>query len=172
MMAAALTLMLDREYRDLHLFDTFEGMPAPSDVDRASLLGNKRASDILAESESGSMFWARASLDDVRKNLEMTGYPQERIRYVKGKVEDTLPDCAPQRISVLRLDTDWYTSTKWELQHLYPRLAVGGILIIDDYGYWAGARKATDEYLGQLRIPILLQRVDETGRIAVKISSV
>ncbi|MBV1831309.1 hypothetical protein HNW77_11720 [Komagataeibacter sp. AV436] len=73
---------------------------------------------------------------------------------------------APEKIAVLRLDTDWYESTRHELEHLYPRLVPGGVLIIDDYGYWAGARKAVDEYFSDK--PILLNRLDNTGRIAVK----
>ena len=87
---------------------------------------------------------------------------------MKGKVEDTLPDGAPQQISLLRLDTDWYESTRHELRHLYPRLARAGVLILDDYGHWQGARQATDEYLTEQRIPLLLNRIDRTARIALK----
>jgi hypothetical protein len=87
---------------------------------------------------------------------------------VKGRVEDTLPASAPEQISLLRLDTDWYESTRHELQHLYPRLARRGVLIIDDYGHWQGARQATDEYLAEHRIPLLLNRIDPTARIALK----
>jgi hypothetical protein len=68
----------------------------------------------------------------------------------------------------LRLDTDWYESTKHELVHQYPKLSVGGVLIIDDYGHWQGARQAVDEYFNDNRLPILLNRIDYTGRIAIK----
>ena len=99
--------------------------------------------------------------------MASTGYPLDRITLCKGMVEDTLPSQAPNEISILRLDTDWYDSTKHELEVLYPRLSPGGVLIIDDYGYWAGARKAVDEYFSLK--PIMLMRLDNTGRIAIKI---
>ena len=66
------------------------------------------------------------------------------------------------------LDTDWYESTKHELTHLFTLLSKNGVLIIDDYGYWEGARKAVDEYISDNNIQILLNRVDSTGRIAIK----
>ena len=80
---------------------------------------------------------------------------------------DTLPASAPSQIALLRLDTDWYESTRHELEHLYPRLATGGVLIVDDYGHWEGARKATDEHLAA-HPALLLSRSDYTGRMAVK----
>ena len=88
---------------------------------------------------------------------------------VKGMVEDTIPTQAPDKISLLRLDTDWYTSTKHEMQHLFPRLSRNGILIIDDYGHFKGAKQAVDEYLLAAEIPLMLIRIDYTGRIAIKI---
>jgi hypothetical protein len=91
------------------------------------------------------------------------------IHYVKGKVEETIPSVIPEKIALLRLDTDWYESTRHELIHLFPRLVKGGVLIIDDYGYWKGARKAVDEYIRENKIQILLNRLDETGRIALKL---
>jgi len=104
----------------------------------------------------------------VRKAVLGTGFDPSRVHFVKGKVEDTLPSQAPERIGLLRLDTDWYESTRHELEHLYPRLVSGGVIIIDDYGHWQGARKATDEYLAGHRVPLLLNRVDYTARIGVK----
>jgi hypothetical protein len=97
-----------------------------------------------------------------------TGYPADRIRFVQGRVEQTIPLTTPSCIAVLRLDTDWYESTCHELEHLYPLLAPGGVLIVDDYGHWAGCRKAVDDYLRCHNIRMLLNRVDYTGRIAVK----
>ena len=85
-----------------------------------------------------------------------------------GRVEDTIPDQAPARIALLRLDTDWYESTRHELEQLWPRLAPGGVLIVDDYGHWQGARQAVDEYFAAHRVPMLLNRIDYTGRIGVK----
>ena len=84
---------------------------------------------------------------------------------MEGKVEDTIPAQAPEQIALLRLDTDWYESTRHELDHLFPRVSPGGVVIIDDYGTWQGARRAVDEYLAQLPRPLMLHRVDFTGRL-------
>ena len=167
-MVIAQTLMeLGVTDRNIHLFDTFEGMSEPTAVDR-SLDGNI-AADLLAKSDRNlSWAWAYGALEEVRKNVLMTGYPAERIVFVKGKVEDTLPASAPTQIALLRLDTDWYESTYKELLHLYPRLSTGGILIIDDYGHWEGARKAVDTYFREQQLNPLLHRIDYTGRICVK----
>jgi hypothetical protein len=167
MMAAALTLLrLGVIDRDLYLFDTFMGMTPPSDEDvRGS---GERAADLLAAEGPESDIWAIASLEDVRDAVLGVGYPVERIHFVKGPVEETLPARAPDEIALLRLDTDWYASTKHELVHLYPRLARGGVLILDDYGYWQGARRAVDEYLSERNVPLLLNRIDNTGRLALK----
>jgi O-methyltransferase len=97
-----------------------------------------------------------------------TGYPAERVHLVEGRVEDTLPAAAPEEIALLRLDTDWYESTKHELVHLYPRLSPGGVLILDDYGHYEGARRAVDEYFESAGGRPLLTRVDYTGRVGIK----
>ena len=164
----ALTLLaVGDTKRPLYLFDTFEGMSAPSEHDvRAE--DNRPAAELLERSTS-SKIWCRASIEDVSANMAMTGYPPENVTFCKGMVEDTLPAKAPDKIAILRLDTDWYDSTRHELNELFPRLAPGGVLIIDDYGYWAGARKAVDEYFADR--PILLSRIDQTGRIAIKLST-
>jgi hypothetical protein len=172
MMAAALTLLGEHDItRTLYLFDTFEGMPPPTEIDRSAGSG-KSAALLLEEADASSLIWAHAPLDDVRDNLASTDYPADRMRFLKGRVEDTIPREAPEKIAVLRLDTDWYASTRHELIHLYPNLSVGGVLIIDDYGHWKGARKAVDEYINDNRLLLLLQRIDYTGRIAVKIGPV
>jgi O-methyltransferase len=165
MMAAAKTLLrLEDTTRDLYLFDTFEGMSEPSgkDVDYSG----KEASEVLLEDAGYKC--AGAPLEDVKKVLYATGYPKEKLHFVAGKVEETLPAGAPEAISLLRLDTDWYASTKHELVHLFPRLARGGVIIIDDYGHWRGSQQACDEYFAEKSIPILLNRIDYTGRMALK----
>ena len=96
-----------------------------------------------------------------------TGHPGERIHLVEGDVLTTIPAHAPERIALLRLDTDWYESTKHELEQLVPRVSPNGILIVDDYGHWPGARRAVDEYLAGFDRPIFLSRTDYTGRIGV-----
>jgi O-methyltransferase len=167
MMAVALTLLrLGITDRDLYLYDTFAGMTPPTDADLKP--SGERAADLLAEEARDSDVWAIASLEEVREAVLGIGYPEERIHFVQGPVEETLPASAPDEIALLRLDTDWYASTKHELLHLYPRLAPAGVLILDDYGYWQGARRAVDEYVGGLDAPLLLNRIDHTARIALK----
>jgi O-methyltransferase len=164
-MAAALTLdrVGDHE-RQMVLFDTFRGMTPPAEVDR-DLAG--RAASTLMENEdpASSHVWAAASLDEVRRNLSSTR--RERVDYVEGDVLETIPDRAPKAIALLRLDTDWYESTKHELHWLFPRISSGGILIVDDYGHWSGARRAVDEYFGEVGSRTFLSPLDYTGRLAV-----
>jgi O-methyltransferase len=172
-LAMALTLQeLGETGRDLHLYDTFEGMTAPgehdvSEFDPPALAtweeAQKRGELPFAEVLEVEGFDTQA----VRETVLSSGYPAERVHLVAGPVEETLPRHAPGELAVLRLDTDWYESTRHELEHLYPRLAVGGVLIVDDYGHWKGARRAVDEYFAG-REPLLLTRIDYTGRIAVK----
>lgn len=168
-MAAALMLAgLGAADRDLYLFDTFEGMSAPGELDRRAR-DAAPADALLASSGKTDKVWAYSPLDEVRRNLASTGYPIERVSFVQGKVEDTIPGAAPEKIALLRLDTDWYESTRHELEHLFPRLAPGGVLIIDDYGAWEGARRAVDEFIDAAGAALFLNRIDETGRIAVKL---
>jgi O-methyltransferase len=163
-MAVALTLLrLGVTDRELYLFDTFTGMTAPGPEDVKQ--GGRHASDFLRE--TGHEPWS-ASLDEVREAVLGVGYPAERVHFVEGRVEETLPDAAPAEIALLRLDTDWYSSTKHELVHLYPRLARGGVLIIDDYAYWRGARQAVDEYVEENDPALLLLRIDHGARVAIK----
>jgi O-methyltransferase len=157
----ATTMDLDRE---LHLFDTFDGMPEPTphDIDYSG----KEASEAMRENSGYKC--DDAPLECAKRVLDATGYPSGRIHFVRGRVEETIPASAPDSIALLRLDTDWYASTKHELIHLFPRLSRGGVLLVDDYGHWQGARQACDEYFAENRIAILLNRIDYTGRIAVK----
>ncbi len=168
MLMAAESLRLG-DVRDIYLYDTFDGMPAPDDMD-VDFHGVKAQKTLDAHQgrADSSLVWARAQIDVVRSNLGPTGYPEANLRYVVGKVEDTIPGTMPESIALLRLDTDWYSSTKHELEHLYPLLKPGGILILDDYGYWKGARQAVDEYFAGKREAPMLIRVDQTCRLAVK----
>jgi hypothetical protein len=153
--------------RDLWMYDTFDGMSAPTDQD-VDFLGHTAA--VLMDQqdpEESTSVWCKSPLDEVKETMAKTGYPSSQIRYVVGKVEDTLPTNTPDSISILRLDTDWFESTRCEMEHLFPKLQPGGILIIDDYGHWQGCRKAVDEYFEQHKIQMLLNRIDYTGRIGV-----
>jgi O-methyltransferase len=168
MMAVAKTLLsLNDESRVLHLFDTYEGMTNPGENDVA--VTGKTAQELMNKSkkEEQESIWCYAPLEDVRKAVFSVGYNPQKIHFVQGKVEDTIPQKAPSKIALLRLDTDWYESTRHELIHLFPRISPGGVIIIDDYGHWLGAKKAVDEYLQEYKIPLLLNRIDYTGRIGV-----
>jgi O-methyltransferase len=165
-MAMALTLLrLGAADRDLYLFDTFAGMPQPGERDASSPYDGY---SIHRRWQRASGRWNRVSAGTVRSAVESTGYPPERIHLVPGLVEETLPRHAPERVALLRTDTDWYASTRHELEHPYPRLSVGGVLIVDDYGHYAGARRAVEDYFADHGDRPLLARVDYTGRIAVK----
>ena len=164
---------LGADDRDIHLFDTFEGMTEPTEHDTSPLDGSALKTWREAQAE-GSRAWPEVfgseafNEEDVRRVLLKTGYPEERLHFVRGPVEETVPDAAPSQIALLRLDTDWYESTRHEMHHLYPRLSRGGVLLIDDYGHWEGARRAVDEHLAETGEPLLLTAVDYTGRVAVR----
>jgi O-methyltransferase len=160
-MAIALALQrLGVADRQLWLYDTFGEMPAPSEYD-----GGMPPEPLYQINNSTNT--SGLTLPDVRRAMESTGFPLERVTYVAGLVEETLPGTAPEQLALLRLDTDWYESTHHELVHLYPRLVPGGVLLVDDYGFFPGARKAVDEFFADT--PVLLARLDHGARIAVKL---
>jgi O-methyltransferase len=174
-MVAALSLLSEGDTtRRLWLYDTYAGMTAPSAEDahrwtRTHRWAGQDAQKIWQRSEKKDHNeWCYAGLDEVRENLFGTGYPRSQIEFVKGDVGATLSSGGPAKISLLRLDTDWYESTRAALEALYPRLPEKGVLIIDDYGVWAGARQAIDEYFAEQKINMLLQRTDYTGRMGLK----
>ena len=142
--------------RRVWLFDTFEGMPAPTDEDdRWTRSYYKRITNGTAHRAPGGVRdrkGAYTPLDEVRRTMSRTGMPDSTFRFVKGKVEGTLKDptlALPTEIAVLRLDTDWYTSTQVELDVLWPRLVPGGWLYIDDYSFFGGAHKAVVQWLAR-----------------------
>jgi hypothetical protein len=169
MMAVAKTLLdAGATDRDLYLFDTFAGMTAPTaeDLDHRGRAASIRFAELADGDQSSD--WCRAGIDDVRANLALTGYPPSRLHFLAGMVEETIPAGAPDTIALLRLDTDWYGSTRHELRQLWPRLVRGGICIIDDYGHWRGSRQAVDEYLAEQGLKVLMHRLDYSGRLIVK----
>lgn len=163
MVIAKTLLELGVTDRRIWLYDTFGAMPQPAEDEREA---NRDFAGRLPERLTSDVPYG-AYLPRVRENVASTGYPGELVTCVCGMVEETIPETVPDAISLLRLDTDWYSSTAHELRHLYPLLSPGGVLIVDDYGHFQGARKATDEYFE--RSPILLTRVDYTGRMGVKV---
>lgn len=167
-MAAAL-LECDSTQRGLWLYDTFQGMTQPTQRD-IEVASGVAAATLLETTEvgDGNNVWCVASIDDVRANLLSTGYPREQCTFVTGDIVQTLKESRPESIALLRLDTDWYESTKASLVALYPILAVGGICILDDYGHWQGARDAVDEYFAERSYTPLMHPIDFSGRIFVK----
>ena len=174
LMALALSEAEDQG-RSLYLYDTFQGMTPPGKEDRIAWNGASLQERWLRDSRGGSTPFAdwAVGMEEVRENLAKTDYPREKFCLVPGPVEETLEgkmSHLPESLALLRLDTDWYASTKVELEVLYPRLVPGGILIIDDYGHFQGARTAVDEYFSGLpagEAP-LLHRIDYTGRGGIK----
>ena len=170
-MLMAKTLVNEGEKeRKIWMYDTFDGMTEPTDDD-CEIETNISGSDLLKNTPKNTdkfNMWAYAPLEMVKKNMKKTMLSEERIHFVEGKVENTLSKVKPQNIALLRLDTDWYESTKCELEQLYPLLSIGGVLIVDDYGHFSGAKKAVDEYFSKTNVKPLMNRIDYSGRLIIK----
>ena len=154
--------------KKVYLFDTFTGMTEPSSSD-VEMHSNITAQELLNHRKKAQLSQGR-SIDDVRDNFAKYDLLNENILFIKGDVLQTLHDSEniPESISVLRLDTDWYESTKFEMDILYSRVTKNGVLMIDDYGHWTGSKKAVDEYFQENHNHIFLQYIDYTGRLGVK----
>ncbi len=174
MMAVAKTLLsINSTHRELFLFDTYCGMPDATDLDvdtegRPASVLLDQARRLPPGERAESHIVAECPVEIVKSNLISTGYPVGNLHFVQGRVEDTIPQQSPDKIALLRLDTDWYESTRHEMACLFPRLSRHGVLIVDDYGYWRGARRAVDEYFEDTTECVFLSRVDSTCRIAVR----
>lgn len=170
-MLMALTLMKMGEFKkNIYLYDTYAGMVKPTDKD-IDFTGKPAIHDYVKCLNKDSCSWVSCSLEEVEHNMFATGYAKENLIFVKGKVEDTIPGRIPDKICLLRLDTDWFESTYHELCHLFPRLSVNGVIIIDDYGHYKGAREAVDKYFQENNVKILLNRIDYSGRIGIKVDT-
>lgn len=158
--------------RDIVLFDTYEGMTKPGDFD-VSCHGVSASDELKSSPKVEDGIWCIADLNDVIFNFKKLNLLHSGVKFIKGDVCETLKksENISKNISILRLDTDWYDSTKMELEVLYPKLNVGGVLIVDDYGHWAGARKAVDEFFLERKDKPLLQYTDYTGRMGVKVKA-
>jgi hypothetical protein len=170
MLMAATLNHLKEHTRKIYLYDTYEGMSEPTSHD-VKYDGNSAA--ILLNDdikEKATSIWCYSPLEEVKQNFRLINYPSENVFFIKGKVEDTIKKNQHDSIALLRLDTDWYESTYHEMMCLYPALTVNGVLIIDDYGHWQGARDAIDQYITENKLTLLLNRIDYTGRIAVKLN--
>jgi hypothetical protein len=155
--------------KKIFAYDTFEGMPKPSEIDMD--LKNNLASQTKKNYEKNNIIWCYASLDEVKNNIKKFNLQFEnKFKFIKGDVLKTLivKDNIPEKISLLRLDTDFYESTKIELEILFPRLVKNGILIIDDYGHWKGSKKAVDEYFNLKENFKWFHRIDYASRLLIK----
>ena len=154
--------------RSVWLFDTFAGMTPPTAAD-VNFRGESADAKFRESQKDDHNEWCYSPIEEVKSNFKSAGLLGANVHFIKGDVSKTLAnyDHLPAKISVLRLDTDWYESTKIELEVLFPKLSKGGILIIDDYGHWGGSRKAVDEYFESNSRPFL-QYIDHTGRVGVK----
>lgn len=155
--------------RHIWLYDTFAGMTSPTLEDVEA--GTGVSAQVMLNSTpvaDGNNVWCVAGLPDVQANIRSTGYPFGQFTFVEGDVGQTLHQSAPSKVALLRLDTDWYESTKTELEVLYPRLSVGGVCIFDDYGHWQGARRAVDEYFEELGHRPYMHPIDYSGRVLIK----
>jgi O-methyltransferase len=163
---AAFLSQQNGETRDVVLFDTFQGMTAPSVDD--SLEAHEGYKNTLMD--DGTSSWCAVNLADVKTNLASAGIEMDNLNFVVGDVSVTLTEKSniPEKIAFLRLDTDWFQSTYDELIHLYPRLVPGAIVIIDDFGAWEGARSAVVKYFVENRLHPLMLPIDNTGRIFIK----
>jgi len=153
--------------RELYLYDTFAGMTEPDGID-VDFDGKENKPIWHQITRQGEKMGFGGSLEEVRANLQLTRYPEQRTHFIVGDVLQTIPAQLPSRISILRLDTDWYKSTLHELRHLYDRLVPHGVLIIDDYGWCRGARQATDEFFSERSFKPMMHRLDQGPRLIIK----
>ncbi|MGA2192676.1 MAG: TylF/MycF/NovP-related O-methyltransferase [Nitrospirota bacterium] len=156
-------------HRELHLFDSFEGLPEPDkdkDGGKAIELAEGRAEGSLS-----AIGCCVGSLEENRRLMhEVIKYPESLTSYHVGWFQDTVPGFSRQAgpIALLRLDGDWYDSTKICLEAFYDLVVPGGIIVIDDYGYWSGCRRAVDEFVAKLdRLPFL-NHIDISARYIIK----
>lgn len=149
-------------FRKFWLFDTFQGLTKPSvfdytidnEIEPHYRMNNLEVQAIWNQNKIPNTdvnLWCFYPLDQLQQRLcnETNGYPQELLHYVVGNVLDTLQDQKniPSKIALLRLDTDFYDSSKFELERLYDSVVEGGLIILDDYYFWNGQRAATNEFL-------------------------
>lgn len=157
--------------RSYYLFDTYAGMTEPTIHDyRVGASSNTSTVEHWKKlSNTTHNEWVFANLEEVEKNFRNFKLFDGSINFIKGNVLETLVSSnLPKNISLLRLDTDFYDSTLIELQVLWPRLVSGGILILDDYGHWDGARRAVDEYFQNEKDLLMVPIAGGGGRIILK----
>jgi len=170
-------LMKQRLERDIYMYDTFAGLTAPSEYDYNLINYNNgvwNTPDAVLQTWKNQIAdttvnkWCNCPLEKVKQRLASTGYPSSHLHYIVGDVLETLKVDAniPEKIAILRLDTDWYESSKFELIQLYDRVVKGGVIIFDDYYFWNGQRKATDEFFNERGLSYTITKINnQTGAI-------
>lgn len=153
--------------RRVWMYDTYEGMPEPTEEDRGRY-GETAIARYRQRLKDGVSTWINHPIEAVKAAVATTGYPAGLVTYVQGKVEETLPLRKPEKLAILRMDTDWHASTAAEMDNLWPRLSVGGIAIADDYYRWRGSRKAIDDYTAAHGLRLFWARIDDHAAVAVK----
>ena len=142
--------------RDIYMYDTFAGLVQPGEYDytRPDARIYSMSKDEVHATWKAAVInettnnWCYTPLEQVQARLASTGYPQDKLHYVVGDVMETLKDKStiPEKIAILRMDTDWYQSSKYELEQMYDNVVSGGVVIFDDYYHWDGQRRAADEF--------------------------
>lgn len=157
--------------KKVYMYDTFAGMTRPTKFDVKSVSKQPAINKFYSQQTDDHNKWCYASLDEVKNNCLNSNLNLNKFKFIKGDVCKTLIEKSnlPEKICVLRLDTDWYESTKVELEMLYPILSQKGVLILDDYGNWEGSKKAVDEYFNSKKYKPMLNVVDDTARSAIKL---
>jgi len=160
------------EFRDIYMYDTFTGLTEPTEKDVGYNNNFSTSDEVLNEwkkynkrsSEGLVNTWCYCPLEQVMIDLYLTGYPSEKLHFIKGDVMDTLKDKSkiPEKIAILRLDTDWYKSSKYELEQMFDNVVIGGIIIFDDYFYWRGQKDATDEFFKNTKYKGSITRVSDS----------
>jgi hypothetical protein len=155
-------LKQNNTFRDIYMYDTFAGLVKPTEHDytcenNTSLKMNADETLVYWKNsiiDDKTNAWCYAPLDYVKNRLNATGYPQDKLHYIVGDVMETLKDKSniPEKIAILRLDTDWYESSKYELEQMYNNVVPGGVIIFDDYYFWEGQRRATDEFFKSINV--------------------
>lgn len=154
--------------RQIHLFDSFKGMPQPSPADgeRAAYFSNHNNSGKL-----DAINKTVGTLPEVKNLLfSKQKLDKQNIFFHKGWFQNTIPKAVKSvgKIALLRIDADWYESVMVCLEGFYDQVAAGGYIIFDDYGYWPGCKKAVDEFFGRRKIKIKLQKIDFSGAYIIK----
>ena len=158
-----------KRLRNIYMYDTYTGMTLPNtdkDGEKSLDIYNKINNNLYKRDYDkwhNENKWAYAPLDFVKNNMLLVNYDNDKIHYIKGDVCETLKnkDNLPEKISILRLDTDWYESTKIEIHVLFPLVSINGFIIIDDYYVWKGSQIATDEFLinNKYKVKIIDKRI-------------